>query len=51
MTVTAIVPVDKRKCKVFLEGDFVEGYGYEPDLWCPAVWAEEATVRFLNKQL
>lgn len=22
MTVTAIVPVDKRKCKVFLEGDF-----------------------------
>lgn len=36
---------------IFPEGDFAEGYGYEPDLWCPAVWAEEATVRFLNKQL
>ena len=36
---------------IFPEGDFAEGYGYEPDLWCPAVWAEEATVHFLNKQL
>ena len=36
---------------IFPEGDFAEGYGYEPDLWCPAVWAQEAAVHFLNKQL
>lgn len=36
---------------IFPEGDFAEGYGYEPDLWCPAVWAEDAAVHFLNKQL
>ena len=36
---------------IFPEEDFTEGYGYEPDLWCPAVWAEEAAVHFLNKQL
>lgn len=36
---------------IFPEGDFAEGYGYELDLWCPAVWAQEAAVHFLNKQL
>lgn len=36
---------------IFPEEDFTESYGYEPDLWCPAVWAEEAAVHFLNKQL
>ncbi len=36
---------------IFPEEDFTEGYGYETDLWCPAVWAEEAAVHFLNKQL
>ena len=36
---------------IFPEEDFTESYGYEPDLWCPAVWAQEAAVHFLNKQL
>ena len=30
---------------------FVEGYGLEPDLWCPAVYAEEAAINFLKKNL
>ncbi len=33
------------------EGQFSEGYGLEPDLWCPAVYAEEAAINFLKKNV
>lgn len=34
---------------IFPEGDFKEGYGFEPDLWCPAVYAEEAALNLLER--
>ena len=33
------------------EGQFSEGYGLEPDLWCPAVYSEEAAINFLKKNV
>lgn len=33
---------------IFPEDDFKEGYGFEPDLWCPAVYAEEAAVNLIH---
>lgn len=36
---------------VFPEGYFEEGYGFEPDLWCPAVYAEEAAVNFVHRMM
>ena len=33
------------------EGYFEEGYGFEPDLWCPAVYAEEAAVNFVHRMM
>ena len=34
---------------IFPEGDFVEAYGYEPDLWCPSVWAQEAAINLVQR--
>lgn len=36
---------------IWPEGQFSEGYGLEPDLWCPAVYAEEAAINFLKKNV
>lgn len=36
---------------IFPENDFEEGYGFEPDLWCPAVYAEEAAVNFVHRMM
>ena len=36
---------------IFPENDFEEGYGFEPDLWCPAVYAEEAVVNFVHRMM
>lgn len=33
------------------EGYFEEGYGFEPDLWCPAVYAEESAVNFVHRMM
>ncbi|MBQ8598553.1 MAG: hypothetical protein IJ411_00330 [Oscillospiraceae bacterium] len=33
------------------DGHFSEGYGLEPDLWCPAWYAEEAAVNFIQKHI
>ena len=33
------------------EGYFEEGDGFEPDLWCPAVYAEEAAVNFVHRMM
>ena len=30
---------------------FVEGYGLELDLWCPAVYAEEVAINFIKKHV
>lgn len=40
----------QRFCE-FPEGYFEEGYGFEPDLWCPAVYAEEAAVNFVHRMM
>lgn len=34
---------------VLPEGYFDEGRGFEPDLWCPAVYAEEAALNLLEQ--
>ena len=34
---------------IFPEGDFVEAYGYEPDLWCPSVWSQEAAINLVQR--
>lgn len=36
---------------VWPENHFSEGYGLEPDLWCPAWYAEEAAVHFIKKHI
>ena len=33
------------------EGYFEEGYGFEPDLWCPAVYVEESAVNFVHRMM
>lgn len=33
---------------IFPEDDFQEGYGFEPDLWCPGVYAEEAAINLVH---
>lgn len=36
---------------IWPENHFAEGYGLEPDLWCPAAYAEEAAINFLKKNV
>ncbi len=36
---------------IWPEGQFSEGYGLEPDLWCPAADAEEAVMNFIKKNM
>lgn len=36
---------------VFPENYFTEGHGFEPDLWCPAVYAEEAAINLINNMM
>lgn len=33
---------------IFPDEYYIEGYGFEPDLWCPAVYAEEAAVNLIH---
>ena len=48
----SFIPVNfGHSIHVFAENYFTEGYGFEPDLWCPAVYAEEAAINLIKNMM